>query len=85
MPSAAHGAANSAAQFYLPAVKTANTDDGEKVNDMNATGGDVRADRRMVHDMFLMRVKTPESSTTPWDDYDLVNATQAESRCSLWK
>lgn len=102
MPSAAHGADYSAAQFYLTAVKTANTDDGEKVmeqmrrskvNDMYAKGGYVRADGRMVHDMFLMRVKTPETSTTPWDYYDIVNTTKgedafttkAESRCSLWK
>ena len=102
MPSAAHGADYSAARFYLDAVKTANTNDGErvmaqmkrsKVNDMYAKGGYVREDGRMVHDMFLMQVKRPEASLTPWDYYDIVATvkgddaftSKAESKCPLWK
>ena len=102
MPSAAHGADYSAARFYLDAVQAAKTDDGErvmeqmkrsKVNDMYAKGGYVRADGRMVHDMFLMQVKKPEASATPWDYYDIVATVKGddaftskeESKCALWK
>ena len=102
MPSSLQAADYSVTQFYLNAVKAAGTDDGEKVmakmrdskvNDMYAKGGYVRADGRMVHDMFLMQVKTPEASTTPWDYYNVVATskgedaftTKAESRCALWK
>ena len=102
MPSSIQAADYSVAQFYLAAVKAAATDDGEKVmakmreskvNDMYAKGGYVRADGRMVHDMFLMQVKTPAQSTTPWDYYNVVATTKgedafttkAESRCAAWK
>ena len=102
MPSSIQAADYSVTQFYLNAVKAVNTDDGDKVvakmhaskvNDMYAKGGYVRPDGRMVHDMFLMQVKTPESSTTPWDYYNVVATskgddaftTKAESKCALWK
>jgi branched-chain amino acid transport system substrate-binding protein len=53
----------------------------------------VRADGRMVHDMFLMQVKTQAESNTPWDYYKLISTTKgedafttkAESKCALWK
>jgi branched-chain amino acid transport system substrate-binding protein len=102
MPSSLHAADYSAARFYLGAVKATGTDDGEKViqqmhktkiNDMYAKGGYVRQDGRMVHDMFVMQVKTPQQSTTPWDYYKLVAVakgddvftSKAESKCPLWK
>ena len=102
MPSSLQAADYSAAQFYLNAVKAANTDDGDKVmeqmrkskvNDMYAKGGYIRPDGRMVHDMFLMQVKKPAESTTPWDYYNVVATTKgedafttkAESKCALWK
>ena len=102
MPSSIQAADYSVAGFYLNAVKAANSDDGDKamakmreskVNDMYAKGGYVRADGRMVHDMFLMQVKTPAQSTTPWDYYNVVATTKgeeafttkAESKCALWK
>ena len=102
MPSSIQAADYSAVQFYLAAVKAVNSDDGEKtmthmrgakVNDMYAKGGYVRPDGRMVHDMFLMQVKTPETSTTPWDYYNVVATTKgedafttkAESKCVAWK
>jgi len=102
MPSSLHAADYSAARFYLGAVKATGTDDGEKViqqmhktkiNDMYAKGGYVRQDGRMVHDMFVMQVKTPQQSTTPWDYYKLVAVAKgddvftnkAESKCPLWK
>ena len=102
MPSSLQAADYSVTQFYLNAVKAANSDDGDKtleqmrkskVNDMYTKGGYVRADGTMVHDMYLMQVKTPESSTTPWDYYNVVATTKgdeafitkAESKCALWK
>jgi branched-chain amino acid transport system substrate-binding protein len=102
MPSSLQAADYSVTQFYLNAVKAANSDDGEKtmaqmrkmkVNDMYAKGGYVRADGSMIHDMYLMQVKTPQTSTTPWDYLNVVSAakgesaflTKAESKCTLWK
>jgi branched-chain amino acid transport system substrate-binding protein len=102
MPSSLQAADYSATQFYLATVKALNSDDGEKtmahmraakVNDMYAKGGYIRPDGRMVHDMFLMQVKTPEASNTPWDYYNVVATTKgedafttkAESKCTAWK
>jgi len=102
MPSSLQAADYSVTQFYLNAVRAANTDDGDKVmeqmrkmkvNDMYAKNGYVRADGSMIHDMYLMQVKTPETSTTPWDYYNVVATskgeeaflTKAESKCALWK
>ena len=102
MPSSLQAADYSVTQFYLNAVKALNSDDGDKVmeqmrkskvNDMYAKGGYIRPDGRMVHDMFLMQVKTPETSTTPWDYLNVVATTKgeeafttkAESKCASWK
>lgn len=102
MPSSIQAADYSATQFYLNAVKAAGTDDGDKVmaqmrkskvNDMYAKGGWIREDGTMMHDMYLMQVKAPEKSETPWDYYNVVATTKAEdafltkaeSKCALWK
>jgi branched-chain amino acid transport system substrate-binding protein len=102
MPSSLQAADYSVTQFYLNAVKAANSDDGDKVmeqmrklkvNDMYTKNGYVRADGSMIHDMYLMQVKTPEASTTPWDYYNVVATskgedaflTKSESKCALWK
>ena len=102
MPSSLQAADYSVTQFYLNALKAANTDDGDKaleqmrnskVNDMYAKGGYIRADGTMVHDMYLMQVKTPAESTTPWDYYKVIATTKgedafttkAETRCAAWK
>ena len=92
----------SAVTFYLNAVKATGSDDADtvmkwmksnKINDFFATNGYVREDGRMVHDMFLMQVKTPAESKGPWDYYkiietlpgDKVYASLAESTCSFIK
>ncbi len=102
MPSSIQAADYSAALQYLSAVKAAGTDDADKVlaqlhkakiNDVFAKNGYVRADGRMVHDMYLMQVKTPEQSKEPWDYYNVVETikgeaawtTKAESKCALWQ
>ncbi|MEO7495686.1 MAG: ABC transporter substrate-binding protein [Massilia sp.] len=101
-PSMLQAADYSAATTYLNAVKAVGTDDSDKVmaqlkktkiNDMFAKGGEIRPDGRMVHDMYLMQVKTPAESKYPWDYYKVVAtipgaqayATKAESKCALWK
>jgi branched-chain amino acid transport system substrate-binding protein len=102
MPSSLQAADYSVALNYLQAVKATGTDDADKVlaqlhkskvNDMYAKGGYIRPDGRMVHDMYLMQVKTPAQSKEPWDYYNVVQTipgdqaftTKAESRCTLWK
>jgi len=102
MPSSIQAGDYSAALTYLNAVKAAGTDDADKVlaqmrktkiNDIFAKGGFIREDGRMVHDMYLMQVKTPAESTEPWDYYKVAEVfkgeaawtTKAESKCALWK
>jgi branched-chain amino acid transport system substrate-binding protein len=102
MPSSLQAADYSVTEFYLNAVKALSSDDGSKVmdqmrktkvNDMYVKGGYIRPDGRMVHDMFLMQVKTPAESTTPWDYFNIVATTKGEdaftkkedSKCAAWK
>ena len=102
MPSSIQAGDYSAVLNYLTAVKATGTDDADKVlaqlhkskvNDIFAKGGYVREDGRMIHDMYLMQVKTPAESTEPWDYYKVAETfkgetawtTKAESKCALWK
>ena len=102
MPSSLQAADYSATLQYLNAVKAAGTDDTEKVlaklhtmkiNDMYAKNGVIRGDGSMIHDMFLMQVKTQAESKYPWDYYKVVQTipgdqaftSKADSKCVLWK
>lgn len=102
MPSMIHAGVYSATLSYLKAVQAAGTDDADAVmkqlkamtiNDMFAKNGKVRADGRMVHDMYLMQVKKPAESKYPWDYYHVkavIPAAEAfqplaQSRCPLVK
>jgi branched-chain amino acid transport system substrate-binding protein len=76
MPTFAHAGVYSAVLHYLQAVRAVGTDDAEvvankmrefRVDDIFAKGGEVRADGRLVHDMYLAEVKAPEESRYPWD------------------
>ena len=78
MPAQSQAGTYSAVLQFLKAVKAANTTDPDAVaaemhklpvDDMFAHGGHLRADGRMVHDMYLMQVKTPAESKYPWDYY----------------
>jgi branched-chain amino acid transport system substrate-binding protein len=71
----------SATLTYLRAVKAAGTTDADKVmtelrrtriNDMFTKGGYIRADGVMIHDMYVMQVKSPQESKYPWDYYKVV-------------
>jgi branched-chain amino acid transport system substrate-binding protein len=77
----------SATMTYLNAVSAAGTTDGDKVmlelkkmkiNDMFVKGGYIRADGVMIHNMFVMQVKTPQESKYPWDYYKVVKVMNGE-------
>ena len=101
MPSSLQAADYSAATNYLKAVQTAGTTDADKVMttlkgmkiDDFYHKGQIRADGRMIHDMYLFEVKSAKESTVPWDYYKLISkvpgdqafATLAESKCALVK
>ncbi len=76
MPTEVQAGVYSATLHYLNAVKAAGTDDAMTVmakmrelpiNDAFTTGGKLRLDGRMVHDMRLVQVKSPAESKAPWD------------------
>ena len=102
MPSSIQAADYSATLQFLNAVKATGSDDSDKVlahmkktkvNDIFSKGGFIRDDGSMIHDMYLMQVKTPAESTEPWDYYKVVETfkgetawtTKAETKCAAWK
>ena len=102
MPSMLQAGDYSAVTQYLTAVKAAGTDDADavmaqlkkqKINDMFAKNGYIRQDGRMIHEMYLMQVKTPKESVEPWDYFKVVQTIPgeqaflplAQSKCSLVK
>ena len=102
MPSMLQAGDYSAVTTYLKAVKAAGTDDADavmaqlkkaKISDMFTKNGVIRADGRMVHDMYLMQVKSPAESKEPWDYFKLVQTIPgdeaytklANSKCPLVK
>ena len=81
MPSQIQAGVYSAVRHYLQAVKDAESDDGATVmakmratpvSDAYTANGRIREDQRMVHDLYLVQVKTPEESKGPWDFVKLV-------------
>jgi branched-chain amino acid transport system substrate-binding protein len=48
------------------------------VDDAVFSDGHIRADGQMVHDMYLMRVKTPAQSKGPWDLYEIVRTIEGK-------
>ncbi|QTL05086.1 ABC transporter substrate-binding protein [Aquabacter sp. L1I39] len=80
MPTMVHAGVYSSVLNYLKAADAAGTDEGVKViakmretpvEDMFARNGKIREDGRMVHDMFLAKVKAPKDSKGPWDFYEI--------------
>jgi branched-chain amino acid transport system substrate-binding protein len=81
MPTMVQAGVYSAVRHYLKAIQAAGTDDGLKVSqqmhkmpvdDFFARNGKILPNGRMVHDMYLARVKTPAESKEPWDYYRIV-------------
>ncbi|MCB8890066.1 ABC transporter substrate-binding protein [Halomonas malpeensis] len=87
MPTMVQAGIYSSTMHYLEAVQAAGTDDAQAVraqmasqpiNDFFARNGRIREDGRMVHDMYLAQVKTPEESTGEWDLYEILSTIPAE-------
>lgn len=75
-PSMVQAGAYSATIHYLKGVQAAGSADAQKVtewmkanhvNDFFAKDGVIRADGRMVHDMYLVEAKKPKESNSEWD------------------
>jgi len=87
MPTMDQAGAYSGTLTYLKAVKAAGTTDADKVmtelkrmkiDDMFTHGGYIRADGAMIHDMYVMQVKSPQESKYPWDYYKVVKKMAGE-------
>jgi branched-chain amino acid transport system substrate-binding protein len=100
MPNFVQAGAYSAVTNYLKAVRAVGSDDAAAVmkqlksapiNDMFARNGHIRADGRMVHDLYLVEVKAPYQSKEKWDYYTVKETVPgdeafqplSESRCRL--
>ncbi|WP_252108589.1 MULTISPECIES: ABC transporter substrate-binding protein [unclassified Halomonas] len=87
MPTMVQAGIYSSTMHYLKAVEAAGTDEAQAVraqmasqpiNDFFARNGRIREDGRMVHDMYLAQVKTPDESTGEWDLYEILSTIPAE-------
>jgi branched-chain amino acid transport system substrate-binding protein len=87
MPNFVQAGAYSAVMNYLKAVQAVKNDDAAVVmkqlksmpiNDMFARNGKVRADGRMVHDMYLVQVKKPDEVKQKWDYYNVKETIPAD-------
>jgi branched-chain amino acid transport system substrate-binding protein len=102
MPTSFHAGVYSSVAHYLKAVKATGTDEAptvmkqmekERVHDFFASDGYIRADRKMIHDMYLLQVKKPGQNKGDWDLYNVVqtlpgesvNRPLSESQCPLVK
>ena len=101
MPTDIQAADYSATTTYLKAVEAAKTTDSDKVMaqlksmkiDDFYGKGQIRADGRFVHEMYLVEVKSPAESKQPWDYLKVVAklpgeqvlTAKADSKCPLGK
>jgi len=102
MPTMNHAAVYSAVSHYLRAIAAAGSIDSTAVvakmratpvNDVFTTDGHLRADGRLVHDMFLVRVKAPAASKGAWDYEEVLQTVpgaqafraEADAGCPLGK
>lgn len=100
-PSFAHAANYSAAMTYLEAVQATGTDgsdaivknlEGKKINDFFLRNGQIRAkDHRVIHDVYLAKVKPADQVKTAWDYEQIIKTIPAaeafkpesESTCKM--
>ncbi|MBZ0329974.1 ABC transporter substrate-binding protein [Halomonas sp. ANAO-440] len=87
MPTMVQAGIYSSTMHYLQAVEATGTDDTatvreymmeQPINDFFARNGRLREDGRMIHDMYLAEVKSPEASTGEWDLYEILATIPAE-------
>jgi len=81
MPTMIQAGVYSAVMHYLKAIDATGTDEAKAVvaqmkampiNDLFAKNGRIREDGRMVHDMYLVQVKSPAESKNEWDVYKVL-------------
>lgn len=81
MPTMIQAGVYSVVGHYLKAIQAIGTDAAKAViaqmkatpvNDLFAHNGHIREDGRMVHDMYLVQVKTPAESKGEWDLYKVL-------------
>jgi branched-chain amino acid transport system substrate-binding protein len=86
-PTAAQAGVYGAVLHYLKAIDKAGTDDSLAVskamkelpvNDMFSDNFKIREDGRVVRDMYLLEVKSPEESKEPWDYYKVLARTPGD-------
>lgn len=102
MPGQIQAGTYSAVRHYLKCCQAAGSTEGPAVaetmrstpvDDVFVRGGTIRPDGRLVHDFYVVQVKTPAESKAPWDYYKQVatlpgeQAMQplAETRCPYLK
>jgi branched-chain amino acid transport system substrate-binding protein len=100
MPNFVQAGAYSAVKNYLGAVQAVGTDEvaavmkqmkATPINDMFARNGQIREDGRMVHDLYLVQVKSPSDMKGKWDYYNVKEVISGDeafqplktSRCKL--
>ena len=100
VPTMIHAGTYGAVTHYLKAVAAAGVTDGPlvaakmremPVNDFMTSNGKIREDGRLVRDMYLFKVKSPEDSKYKFDYYELLATIpgneafrpQEESGCPL--
>jgi branched-chain amino acid transport system substrate-binding protein len=101
-PTMLHAGTYSATLHYLKAVQAAGTTDtaavtarmrATKINDFMTKDGWIREDGRVMRDMYILQVKTPQESTGEWDLMKVVGTIPAaeaargleKSECPLVK
>jgi branched-chain amino acid transport system substrate-binding protein len=81
MPTMIQAGVYSSLMHYFKAIAATGTDAAKPViakmkatpiNDFFAKNGHIREDGRMVHDMYLVQVKTPAESKGEWDVYKIL-------------
>jgi branched-chain amino acid transport system substrate-binding protein len=87
MPSMDQAGVYSTVLAYLRAAASINSTDGRAVvaemkrlpfQDPLFSNSKIRADGRVIHDLYLARVKTPAQSRGPWDYYEIVSTLPAD-------
>jgi len=80
-PTMVQGGVYSSVLHYLRSVAAAKTSDGAAVakkvrelpiRDPVMRNASIRSDGRVIHDMYLVKVKKPSESKGPWDYYTIV-------------
>lgn len=99
-PSFAHAGVYSSLMHYFKAVENTSTDNGvtvvnemkkQRVRDIFTKDGQIREDGSMVHELYLMEVKSPIETAGSWDYFKMLNPIrgadvfrpESESKCQM--